>query len=907
MPTNRAPLPPSCSCSYSCSYSTSFSYSFMLRLLLLLVSPLLASTPTVEVLDNGLTVIVEERRAAPIVVVNIWVRQGSKHEDPKDLGASHYLEHMFYRGTAKRVSLQNREEILALGGKTSAATWYDWTNYYNIVPSEHFVLALDGLTDGCRNATLDEAQIENERSVVGEEIRQRVDDPTTFVYEEMMGLAFGKHPYALRVVGTHETVGGMTHDSLAKYYARYGPANLVVAIVGDVDTDTALDEVRSRLGDETPTTQMKSPPVPNRFRAGGRKVIERADLGQSYLAGGFRVPGYRHPDRAAIEVAARLLYGRLQSRLVEGDRTASEVNAHAFVLDDQGLFAFTARPIDVEDIRLLERCCLEEVARFRDAPPGEDEAASMVRYFQLQELFGDETAFARAQSLGLAALNGDVRYATEYEERLSEVTAADVRRVARLYLVAENYSSVTLMPKRVRLPEEEEARIVEVLGKMAAGTDDPEGLDFSREAYGGGVSATAGTRGGESGGLPTPEEMQLTTGLRVLAARRPDSGVIELGFYVQAGTICDPAGKAGCAALAVRLMQEGGAKLDRTGVLVELNRIGGQWSLEVDRDAMSLRLTVAPDDVEAGLAVIRDVLAKPKLPREAFPKVRDALLASIREENDTLSTVAWRRLFGKLFLAHPYARPRSGEEAEIRTMTTDDVREWVHAFVRPERTVAIVVGDRDTSEMTQWIGHAMDDWEGSGSTGQPQTGEAQTDPIEVSARMQKEQSYGTIGVLLPRAGSEDGAALAVLGETIRMRMFRDLIYAKALAYTASGWVDQMKEAGYLAVFFSTRPERFEETLSEARGHLDRAYEEGVPEDEVATIRERLSGARVLDSETGGDLVEAWGPLEAIGLGWAEEARSREAIDGVTPEQVAAAAKLYLAPERRVTVRVTPGK
>ncbi len=880
----------------------------LLRSLLLLVaSPLLASTPTVEVLDNGLTVIVEERRAAPIVVVNIWVRQGSKHEDPKDLGASHYLEHMFYRGTDKRVSLQNREEILALGGKTSAATWYDWTNYYNIVPSEHFVLALDGLADACRNLTLEEKQIENERSVVGEEIRQRIDDPNTFVYEEMMGLAFGSHPYALRVVGTHETVGGMTHDSLSKYYARYGPGNLVVAIVGDVDTDSALEEVRSRLGEETATTRMKSPRVADRFHAGGRKVIERADLGQSYLAGGFRVPGYRHPDRASIEVAARLLYGRLQTRLVENDRTASEVNAHAFVLDDQGLFAFTGRPIDVEDIRLVERCCLEEVARFRDGPPGDDETASMVRYFRLQEVFGNETAFARAQALGLAALNGDVRYATEYEARLAEVTADDVARVARLYLVAENYSSVTLIPRGTRLPEEEEARIVEVLEGMAAGTDDPDGLDFSREAYAGGLSAAAGTRGGESGGLPEPEETQFASGLRVLAARRPDSGVIEFGFYVQAGTICDPEGKSGCAALATRLMQEGGAKLDRTGILVELNRIGGQWSLEVDRDAMSLRLTVAPDDVDAGLAVIRDVLAKPKLPREAFPKVRDALLASIREENDTLSTVAWRRLFEKVFTAHPYARPRSGVEAQIRTMTTDHVREWVHAFVRPERTVAIVVGDREPSEMAEWIGRALDKWEAQGSSGQPQTGEARTDPAEVSARMQKEQAYGTIGVLLPRAGSEDSAALAVLGETIRMRMFRDLIYEKALAYTASGWVDQMKEAGYLSVFFSTRPERFEETLSEARGHLDRACEEGIPEDEVASIRQRLLGGRVLGSETGGDLVEAWGPLEAVGLGWAEEARSREAIGAVTPAEVAAAAKEYLAPERRVTVRVTPGK
>lgn len=879
-----------------------------LRLLALLVAaPLLATEPTVEVLDNGLVVIVEERRAAPIVVVNIWVRQGSKHEDPADLGVSHYIEHMFYRGTTRRAVLQNREEILALGGKTSAGTWYDWTNYHNVVPSEHFVLALDGLTDACRNLTFEAKQIENERSVIGEEIRQRIDDPDTFVYEEMMGLAFGTHPYALRVVGTHETVGRISRETLAKYYARYGPGNLIVVVVGDVDTGTALEEVRSRLGEEAPTERVSAPPVPNRFHPGGRKTIERADLRQSYFAGGFRVPGYRHPDRPAIEVAARLLYGRLQSRLVEADRIVSEVNAHAFLLDDQGLFAITAQPIRVEDIRLAERSCLEEVERFRDQPPTEADTASMVRYFRLQELFGNETAFARAQSLGLAALNGDLRYATELDAQLAEVTAEDVARVARLYLAAENYASVTLVPRGVTLSEKEESKVREVLERLTVGTDRPEGLDFTLAAYSGGLTALKGSSGGTTEGLPEPMETRLANGLRILSARRPDSGVVEIGFYVQAGTICDPAGKAGCAALAARMMQEGGRKYSRTDLLVELNRIGGRWSLDVDRDEMALRLTVAPDDVETGLAVVHDVFAAPSLPDAAFPKVRDALLATIRKENDTLATVAWRRLFERVFHGHPYARPRSGVEEEIRGMGADDVRRWVRAFVRPERTVAIVVGDFDPATMTDWVSRAMDDWAPEGSPGEPRTGALAPEPGEVTARMEKEQAYGVIGVLLPPAGSEDEAALAVLGETLRMRMFRDLIYAKALAYTASGWVDQKKDAGYLAVFFSTRPDRFEETLAEAKGHLDRVYEDGVPAEEVASIRQRLLGARILESETAGDLVDAWGPLEASGRGWRELARSRAAIEAVTPEAVAAVAKRYLEPERRVTVRVTPSR
>ncbi len=877
--------------------------------LLLLASFLRAAEPTVVTLDNGLTIVVEERRSAPIVVVNLWVREGSKYEDPKELGASHYLEHLFYRGTKTRASLQNREEILAVGGKTSAATWYDWTNYYNIVPSEHFVLALDGLADGFLHATLQEKQIENERSVVGEEIRQRIDDPSTFVYEEMTVLAFAGHPYAGRVVGSHETIDRMTREGFAKYYSRYVPSNLVVVVVGDVGAEEAIAEVKERLGGGERAKPNEPPAIPKALRGGGRRTIGRADLSQAYLAGGFRIPGYRHPDRAAIEVTARLLYGRMQTRLVEGDRTASEVNAHTFMLDDLGLIGITGKPLQVQDIRKVERCCLEEVSRFRAQPPGDAEVASMVRYFRLQELFGDETAFSRAQELGHAVLNGDARYATGYAEELSRVTAADVERVAKTYLSAENYSSVTLVPDAVvsKLPADEEAQIAEVLAGMKAGTDAPEGLDLAAALYADKPAAATGSADHSGGGLPRPERKDASNGLRVLAARRPDCGVIELGIYVRAGTICDPAGKAGCAALATRWMQEGGARFDRNGFLVELNRIGGQWTVEVERDYLDARITVAPQDQAAGLGLLEDVLVHPKLEADSFGKVRDGLLAFIREENDTLATIAFKRLFDRLLCGHPYARPRNGLEEQVRGLTPDEVRAWVKQFVRPERTVAMVVGDNEPKTMTKWITGRLGRWKPEGPAGNAQTGEPTPQFGEFASHMPKEQSYGTIGVLVPPVASSDRAALTVLGETLRLRVFRNLIYEKALAYTASGWVDQLKEAGYFVLYFSTKPDRFEETLAQAKGHLDRAVEEGIPADEVASIKGRLAGGRALDLETAGDLVATWGRLEAMGLGWEDEEQARDALARVTPEEVAAAAKTYLAPDKRVTVRVTPEK
>ncbi len=200
-------------------------------------------------LDNGLRVIVKEVHSAPIVAVDIWVGTGAADEHPDEIGISHFLEHMFFKGTEKRPAGQMDLEIKGLGGYNNAATSYDYTHYYVVLPSEHYLKALDILSDAVLNSTFPPEEIEREREVVLREIDRKEDSPWGKLFTEFLERTFADNPYGRPILGTAESLASIDHDAFKRYVGRaYRPSNLVVAIVGDVDTEKALESVREIFG-----------------------------------------------------------------------------------------------------------------------------------------------------------------------------------------------------------------------------------------------------------------------------------------------------------------------------------------------------------------------------------------------------------------------------------------------------------------------------------------------------------------------------------------------------------------------------------------------------------------------------------------------------------------------------------
>src|SRR3989442_9253079 len=205
--------------------------------------------PERHVLGNGVVLIVQEQRASEVVALQLWMRVGGRDEAPDELGLSHYLEHMLFKGTPTRPPGSIDALIEGLGGQSNAYTSYDYTHYDVVVPAEHLQSGVELLADIAVNASFEPSELDAERKVVLEEMRLTEDDPDRFMLRRLYELAYVPHPYGRPILGTPQLIGTLTRERLRAYYTKYYvPSDMVLVVVGAVRPEAARRAGRDVFG-----------------------------------------------------------------------------------------------------------------------------------------------------------------------------------------------------------------------------------------------------------------------------------------------------------------------------------------------------------------------------------------------------------------------------------------------------------------------------------------------------------------------------------------------------------------------------------------------------------------------------------------------------------------------------------
>jgi predicted Zn-dependent peptidase len=266
-------------------------------------------------LPNGIRVLSEELTDLSSVTVGIWVENGSRYERSEQAGISHFLEHLFFKGTKRRTATQIAEEIDAVGGVVNAFTSKEYTCYYAKVLPEHLPLALDVLGDIFLNSRFAEEEIDRERSVILQEISQAEDTPDDYVHD-LFGLAFWPgHPLSRPVAGSAATVGPLRREDFLRFLeARYRPDRVLLSAAGRVRHDELADVVERTFGGLRGTSALdaQQPPQPHAGLSVHAKALEQVHicLGAPGLA-------QTDPDRYAAHVLNQALGGGMSSRLFQ--------------------------------------------------------------------------------------------------------------------------------------------------------------------------------------------------------------------------------------------------------------------------------------------------------------------------------------------------------------------------------------------------------------------------------------------------------------------------------------------------------------------------------------------------------------------------------------------------------------
>ena len=411
-------------------------------------------------LKNGLTVVSHAIPEVETVSLGVWIGAGSRSETEGEHGVAHFLEHMAFKGTARRSAQDIAEQIEAVGGELNAATGVDSTAYYARVLRKDMPLALDILSDIIVSPRFDRTELSRERDVILQEIAAAMDSPDDIAFDLVQEAAFPNQPVGRPILGTVESVRSFKRDHLGAYLAtHYHGPNMVLAAAGAIDHAALVAEAERRLGSFVPDAA--APPVPARYSGGMRRSEKSFE--QTHLLLAFEGVPYRHADYFTAQICAGALGGGMSSRLFQEVRERRglcySVYSFASGLSDSGMFTIHAAggPDRAHELFAVIR---NELVKAADKGFRPDEVSRVKAQLKMGLLAGLESSSARAEQIARQILiHGRTLSTEELIEKVESVEVSDLQallarmlaspaslatvgpilHVARFYRVAEKF------------------------------------------------------------------------------------------------------------------------------------------------------------------------------------------------------------------------------------------------------------------------------------------------------------------------------------------------------------------------------------------------------------------------------------------------------------------------------------
>ncbi len=415
---------------------------------------------TKRVLPNGVRVLVAEMPEARSASIAVFVGAGSRMEDRTNAGTGHFLEHIVFKGTAKRpTAAQISQDIESRGGAVNAATDKEVTVFWSRLPARHWRVALDVIADLIRAPMLRPEDVDTEKRVVIEELRMYKDQPQDRVHTLIDELLYPRHPLGWEVAGREPVINALDAERLRDFMARgYVPSRIVVAVAGKVEANDVFDTVAGLFGDVAPRTPPKLSAAPQGGRVRMKLLGRRTE--QAHVCIGWRGVPQEHPDKYAIDMLNAILGEGMSSRLFLElrEKRALAYDVHSFSANyiDAGHLVVYAG-VTPDRISEVIGAALAEVARLRDELVPEDEI-ERVRDFNKGrlELRLEDSRGVSNWLAGQELFLDRVRTVEEVCAIIDGISTQDVQRVARQYLRPELAYIAAVGPRasiaKVRVP-----------------------------------------------------------------------------------------------------------------------------------------------------------------------------------------------------------------------------------------------------------------------------------------------------------------------------------------------------------------------------------------------------------------------------------------------------------------------
>ncbi|MDP3070720.1 MAG: pitrilysin family protein [Opitutaceae bacterium] len=770
------------------------------------------------VLPNGLTLIVKRDTSAALASVQVWVKTGSLHEGAHlGAGLSHYLEHMLFKGTARRAGREISSSVQAHGGYINAYTTFDRTVYYIDLPSENTAVAIDILADLTLQSTLPAEEVTKEKDVILREIAMTKDDVDNRLWDALFSTAFREHPYRQPIIGHRDVFSAVTRDDLLGYYrARYVPNNLVVVVVGDVEVAAVRAEVEKHFG-AAPRVRLAPvlvPAEPPQLAPRMDHRSEEVELTRGVLA--WPIPGLAHDDAAVLDLLGMAL-GHGDSSLLwqevrEKTGLVHTIDASAWNPGTTGLFC-VSYTCDAGKRPAAESAILRAIAGAARRGFPAAQLKKSVRQLVVGEINSRKTMGGQAARLGVAeVVVGDLDHSRSYFARVGEAAPAAVRDALRRYLVPERLVAVSSNPTAPAV-----APAVAV---------------------------------GAIAGQPDFSEITLRNGARLLM--QPDRRLpnLHLRLIMQGGPMFETAGLRGTTALLSTMLTKDTRRRTAAQVAEFIERVGGSFFPFCGNNSIGVAAEVLPPDIDRAITVLADAVLAPAFKAATFATERDAQVAALRQDDDDVVTLARKKLREKFFGAHPMALDAHGDLEGLKALKPADLAALHRRLCVGPNVVLAVAGDFDPKKLGPKLKAFLEQIpRGTAPAGAWVTDSRAVLPAAVGdfvVQEPREQAVVLQAFPGPRANAPDyyvGEVIDELFSGMASRLFERVREEKGLAYfVRSGRIAGL-DAGMFYFIAGTQPGREGEVLAEIDAEIARVQRGEIEVGEIARCLARLKAAR----------------------------------------------------------------
>lgn len=795
-------------------------------------------------LDNGQTVIIKEIHTNPIVTIDTWVKTGSINENEKNNGVSHFLEHLFFKGTTTYAPGEFDKILESKGAVNNAATSKDFTHYYITIPSKYFDLALKMHADMLQNPLVPGKEMEKERKVVLEEISKDINSPTTKVYNNLISMMYTDHPYKRKVIGESSIIENITREEILSYFNKYyAPSNMVTVIAGDVDSQIALKGVQKYFSKEykkiPQNKYLKEKQLTKQL-----KKIDYAPIESGYMFIGFRTVKTIDKDSYALDVLAAILGEGKSSvfyqNIKDKKQLAFNISASNSTMKDDGIFYVSANFIP-ENCKKLENSIFSEIKEIQINGVSQEQLELAKNLIEKDTYYARESISNIAQEIGYTMVTtDDIKYYENYLQNIKKVTESDVKRVANKYLDINKSAVSVILPEDYKEVKISNIKPFDTTAKLISKNNQTE-------------------------------KYILSNGAVLLFTPNTANDISAINIYAKGGEFIEKIPGTGKLMASVMLK---GTKNYSSAELSEFMENNGIKIIPNSKaDAFSINVLTTKSELAKTLEILDEIVNNALFDEYEINKAVTEKINSIKKNRDIPLQKAIEEYNTLIYKDSVYSNSTKILEKTFPTIQYNDLIEYYNTIFNPKNLVISVNGNVNKDEIIKAVTKIFK---------QKPTElfdyNCYTIPAALSPRVSnlKDKNTETAWIFLGWQtdgiqNRKDYAALQIidtmLGNGMSSRLFKNLREQEGLAYQLGSNYSPSMKKGNLVLFIGTNSKNLEHAKAKLFEEIKKLKTEYVGTKELQDAKEKLLGQFVISQETNLEKASTIGWFEASGRGY----------------------------------------